>query len=79
MDEKKLKAAMVEAGKSVPDMAAACGISVSSWQNKFKGRTDFTVEEANCIMHTLKLTPTRMKEIFFTKERENNSREEGKE
>ena len=63
---RKLRAAMAAEGKTGVDMAAACGISPTSWFNKTTGRTDFTVNEANVIKKTLKLSSVQMEDIFFT-------------
>lgn len=75
MDGRKLKASMVEAGKTPQEMAAVCGISVNAWRNKANGKTEFTVNEAYKVKEALCLTPYRTMEIFFANERETNSRE----
>ncbi len=65
MDVLKLKAAMVLAQKNSTEVAAACGISRTSWVNKLYGRSEFTVAECRTIKKVLNLDDKQTMEIFF--------------
>ena len=69
VDIKKLKAAIVEKGLTIEDVAAATEMSQSTLYRRLSsGGGSFTLRDVAKISAFLGLSSTRMNEIFFAEE-----------
>jgi len=65
MNTLKLKARIVESGKTLGKLAEFLSISPSTMTNKMSGKTEFTRKEMLEIRSFLNLSYAEMAEIFF--------------
>lgn len=65
MDEKKLKARMVERGVTCAMLAKLLGVNPATLSRKMCGRTDFKRAEIQQIRLALSLDDTEISSIFF--------------
>lgn len=68
MNEKKLRAKMVELGETVPSVSQKLGISEASLRNKLTGRTEFTQGEISLLVSSFGLSKDEVMDIFFSPE-----------
>lgn len=64
----KLKAAKVEAGLSVEEMAQEMGINCATLYRKFAGKTEFLLSELTVLRKLLHLSSMEFDSIFFESE-----------
>ena len=62
----KLKAKVVEAGLNIDAFADATGINRATIYRRFKNPEEITIEEADKMVNTLKMSATDAMAIFFT-------------
>lgn len=65
MNGTELKCARIRRNKTTSEMAKLIGKSSNSWNQKERGRTSATLEEACIIGQALSLTETEFCAIFF--------------
>lgn len=65
MNKNLLLAKMLEHGITVEDVSKACEISISAFNRKANGRSQFKQKEIAAIMKLLELTTDEVARIFF--------------
>lgn len=65
MNSTELEVEMLRNGDSGADLAEAIGITHPTFSNKKNGKAEFTQNEIKSISDRYKLSPERIKEIFF--------------
>lgn len=66
MNRNKLIGKIKEQGKTIQQMAAEVGISLTAMSRKINGKTQFTREEIEKIADLLELTNEELLAIFFS-------------
>ena len=66
MNRNKLIVKIKEQGKTIQQMAAEVGISLTAMSRKINGKTQFTREEIEKIADLLELTNEELLAIFFS-------------
>lgn len=65
MNQRKLRAKMVERGYNAERLAAKIDVSVTTIRNKLAGRTEFTQGEISAIAQCLSIEREEILDIFF--------------
>lgn len=66
MNHRKLKAKLVEMGKTYKDCAKVIGVDPSTFSNKMNGRSNFYIHEVNRLSEYLQLTESEKAAIFMS-------------
>lgn len=68
-----LRARMVERGKAPADVAAACGMTVSTFYRKLRGVSEFTMGDIQATRQCLSLSTDDVERIFLSRTENNES------
>lgn len=67
MDYQKLKGLIRARGRTYADVSKASGISISAFNNKMTGKTEFTIDEVRRVAYTLDIPSVEIVTYFFDK------------
>lgn len=73
VDYDLLRKTISDSGLKIEYIANSLGITVQAFRLKRRGMNEFTLGEITALRDVLKLSRKQFEQIFFAKERENNS------
>lgn len=68
MNELELRAEIIRAGLSIPEISKEVGLNKKTFYEKLTGKTEFKASEIRKIANILNLSDEQMISIFFAKE-----------